>query len=159
MVAVVHTESAPPSGVGICCALSERLVAFVSNHSHRLSLPVSATACSVTCRAWRERRGDCRECGGDKYARCARDRVAKMFTAAYRRIYALYFYHPVASEAHHRAHSTRLPTVLTKRTAAARLPRYFNDSNRIVSTFVSLFHNDPLYMHHAHHDRIRCESN
>ena len=25
MVAVVHTESAPPSGVGICCAVSERL--------------------------------------------------------------------------------------------------------------------------------------
>ena len=29
-----------------------------------------------------ERRGDRRECVGEKYARCARDRVAKMFTSA-----------------------------------------------------------------------------
>ena len=29
-----------------------------------------------------ERRGDRRDCGGEKHARCARDRVAKMFICA-----------------------------------------------------------------------------
>ena len=53
VVAVIYSESAPPSDVGVGGALSERLGDRSMDRSHRLSLPVSAPACSMTCRAWR----------------------------------------------------------------------------------------------------------
>ena len=87
MVAVVNSESAPPSGVVICFVLSERKGEWAITDKS-LNRPFSGALGVERPRALGraehggERRGDRRECGGEKYARCARHRFAKMFTCA-----------------------------------------------------------------------------